>query len=97
MVPKQRRMEISVSTVIDTIPENFRALFVEIIGGRDARLLDALRFSGEPSRTERESVEDILSSEFMHNLRPDNEPTDRGRDIDSMLGAFLLRWPIEHE
>jgi hypothetical protein len=88
-------MEESVS-VIYSVPEPYRSLFVTIIGEKDADLLASLRTNDEPSRNERLAVEDILSTEFSNNLLPDDEPTSRGRDIDNALGAFLLRWPIEN-
>ena len=36
-------------------------------------------------------------NELVRWLQPDDEPTDRGRKIDDLLGAFLMRWPIEVE
>ncbi len=33
--------------------------------------------------------------EFSANLRPDYEPTERGEQIDDLLGKFLLQFPIE--
>ena len=38
---------------------------------------------------------DILSDEFSRHLRPDYEPTERGKQIDDLLGWFLLQFPIE--
>ena len=29
------------------------------------------------------------------NLRPDYEPTERGKQVDDLLGKFLLQFPIE--
>jgi hypothetical protein len=82
---------------VDTLPAQFRSLFIEVIGAKDADLLASLSSQGEPSQGERRAVEEILSTEFSRNLRTDYEPTERGRDIDNMLGALLLRWPIESE
>lgn len=90
-------MENSVSTVIDSLPAEYRQVFVEVLGATDADLLAALLNHDTPSIEEREAVEDILSTEFSNHLRPDDEPTDRGVAIDSVLGAFLTRWPIEYE
>jgi hypothetical protein len=82
---------------VDTLPAQFRSLFIEVIGEKDSDLLASLSSHDEPSQGERRAVEEILSTEFSRNLRTDYEPTERGRDIDNMLGAFLLRWPIESE
>lgn len=82
--------------VIEGMPAEYRSIFVEILGRRDPELLSALSV-GEPSREQREAVEDILADEFTDNLGPGHEPTARGALIDDALGAFLLRWPIERE
>jgi hypothetical protein len=87
-------MEKPVSNVFDSLPARFQPLVTEIIAERDQTLLAALRAREEPSQAERSAVEEILSDEFCRNLGPDDEPTQRGRDIDDALGAFLLRWPI---
>jgi hypothetical protein len=90
-------MEELVSNVLDSLPAQYRPLFTEVIGGEDRALLASLSTRDEPSRDERLAVLDILSNEFSRNLLPDDEPTQRGRDIDDALGAFLLRWPLELE
>jgi hypothetical protein len=72
-------------------------LFEEVVGARDAELLLALGTTTSASRAQRVAVEEILSSEFSRELRDDYEPTDRGREIDNLLGQFLLRWPIEDD
>jgi hypothetical protein len=90
-------MEKPVSDVLDTLPAQYRSLFIKVIGEEDGALLASLGSHDEPSQEERRAVLDILSTEFSRNLRTDDEPTERGRDIDNMLGAFLLRWPIESE
>lgn len=85
------------SSVIDSLPHELEAVFVEVVGAQNEDLLRSLRSRQEPTRQERLDVERILSYEFTRNLGPDHEPTPRGRDIDNALGAFLLRWPIEAE
>jgi hypothetical protein len=82
------------STVIDSLPPDSRELFTDIIGDRDPGLLAALRDRQKPDLSQRVSVMEILSTEFSHNLQPDDEPTERGKAIDDLLGAFLLHWPI---
>lgn len=85
------------SNVIDSIPAEYRIIFTEIIGAKDPRLLTALHSATEPSRDERVTVMEILSTEFSLHLDPDYEPTEQGHKIDNTLGAFLTRWPIEHD
>lgn len=85
------------STAVESLPAAYRSVFTEVIGDKDADLLASLLSHETPSREERVAVMNIMSTEFAHHLRPDDEPTDRGRDIDNALGAFLLRWPIEHD
>ena len=85
------------SSVIDSLPAEFEAVFVEVVSAHNEDLLRSLRSRQEPSRQERVEVMHILSDEFTRNLGPDHEPTPRGRDIDNALGAFLLRWPIKSE
>ena len=85
------------STVVDSLPAEYQPVFAEVIGEKDADLLHALLGHDAPSRDERVAVMNIMSTGFCRHLRPDDEPTDRGRDIDNALGAFLSRWPIEHK
>jgi hypothetical protein len=85
------------TTVLASIPSDIRELFEDVIGQRDPSLLSALKVAGDASPDQRIAVEEVLSSEFSRELRPDYEPTDRGRAIDNLLGQFLLRWPIEAE
>jgi len=97
MGEEQRWMEKPVSNVLDSLPAEFQSLVADILRVRNEPLLAALRAHEEPSQQERNAVEEILSDEFSRNLGPDDEPTQRGRDIDNALGAFLLRWPIDAE
>lgn len=87
-------MENPVSDVIDSLPAEMRDLFVDVIGTQDSGLLSSFRAHAEPTQSERKAVEKILSDEFSRHLNPDYEPTERGRAIDNLLGAFLVRWPI---
>lgn len=83
------------SDMITGLPTAFREIIVEILIRADPELMTSLQRASEPSIEEREKVEDIISTEFMRNLGPGGEPTERGKLIDTALGAFLLRWPIE--
>lgn len=83
------------TNVIDSLPSRMRSLFAEVIGARNPDLLAALVNHEEPTSAERVEVEDILANEFDRNLRGNEEPTDRGIQVDELLGAFLMRWPIQ--
>lgn len=85
------------STVFDSLPEKFRAVYLDEIGAKDPALLTRLLSTDAPSRTDREAVEEILSDSFTHHLNDDYSPTESGAMIDDALGAFLLRWPIDRE
>jgi hypothetical protein len=82
-------------SVLDSIPEENRAIFAEVIGSANAQLLASLEGRDEPSIEERKQVEDILSAAFMRCLQLNYESTARGVAIDNTIGAFLMRWPIE--
>jgi hypothetical protein len=87
--------DFTMTNVLDSLPSRMRALFAEVIGARNPDLLAALVNHEEPTFAERVKVEDILANEFDHNLRENEEPTDRGIQVDELLGAFLIRWPIQ--
>jgi hypothetical protein len=86
------------TNVVDSVPEQFRALFVEVIGEKDEELLTRLRTGTEPSREDRRRVEKLLGSEVMRELSgPDWEPTERGQALKRTVEEFLWLWPIERE
>ena len=70
-------------------------LLREVLAREDPALLGSILESGEPSMAERERVMMVLTREFTNNLRPDYEPTERGKQIDDLLGKFLMQFPIE--
>ncbi len=82
------------SSVVDSLPEEMRAMFSEIVGSADPVLLLSLQNAEEPSQAQRTAIEDILANEFAQCLRPDYEPTARGKAVDNLMGAYLLGWPI---
>lgn len=87
----------AMTSVIDSLPARMRELFADVISAHDSGLLAALMSHEVPSVDEQGVVENILSNEFSSELGEDWEPSDRGKQIDDMLGAFLLRWPIQDE
>lgn len=92
-----RIAEQPVSTVVESLPPEMRALFVEVVGVANPALLSELTTGDNASPTQRVAVHEILSSEFARCLQPDDEPTERGRRIDNLLRAFLLEWPVQGE
>jgi hypothetical protein len=83
------------STVIDELPGEFRAVVVKLLGERDPGLLAALRTQEKPTLEQQEAVIDVLGDAFSDHLGPGHEPTPQGVVIDNALGAFLTRWPAE--
>lgn len=83
------------NSIINEFPSNMQVLLAEIIGQNDQGLLAALRDAAEPDPDQRRAIEQILSDEFTCHLGGDYEPTERGKAIDNILGAFLLHWPID--
>ena len=77
------------------IPGELMPLFRELLGGDDPALLESILASGDPTIEERERVLMVLARQFTRNLRPDFEPTERGKQIDDLLGKFLMQFPIE--
>ena len=70
-------------------------IFREVLDQHDPELLQSVLRTANPTLDERERVMDILSDEFARHLRPDYEPTERGKQIDDLLGRFLMQFPIE--
>jgi len=87
----------SMSNVVERLPQEMQSLFAEVVGAADPMLLSSLFRAENPSRAERVAVHEILTEEFSRCLQLNYEPTERGRRIDDMLGAFLLRWPVRGE
>ncbi len=83
------------SNVIDSLPEQVRPVFVEILGERAPDLLSSLRAREKPTLQEQEEVADILSDAFTEHFGPGHVPTEQGKLIDEALGMFLTRWPAE--
>ena len=83
--------------VVESLPSQLQPLFVEVVGAADPELLGSLRSHAEPTPDEIEAVLDVLSNEFCCNLQPDDEPTERGCQVDDLIHAFVLRWLIQKD
>jgi hypothetical protein len=83
--------------VIERLPERLRSTFLEAVSKHDEQLLVQLRAKAEPSKEEREKIEEILADEYMLHVDSDYNPTEKGQLIDDTLGEFLICWPISHE
>lgn len=77
------------------IPRQLMPLFEELLGEHDPELLQSVMSSSDPTLDERERVMHLLSNEFVKHLRTDYEPTERGKQVDDLLGKFLMQFPIE--
>jgi hypothetical protein len=86
--------ESEMSNVVESLPEDMKVPFSEIVGAEAPDLLASLGGTNEPSLADRVAVEEILLKEFVGCLRSDNQPTEEGKAVDDLLGQFLLRWPI---
>ncbi|KAA9157943.1 hypothetical protein FPZ12_023965 [Amycolatopsis acidicola] len=83
------------TTVIDSLPQEFRPVVVRLLAERDPVLLAALQAQEKPTLDQQEEVIDALGDAFTEHLGPGHEPTEEGVLIDNALGAFLTRWPAE--
>jgi hypothetical protein len=83
------------NTVIEALPDEFRAVVTSLLAERDPDLLHALQKQDKPTMDQQESVIGVLSDAFTEHLGPNQEPTAQGVLIDNALGAFLTRWPTE--
>ena len=88
-------MEEPVSSVIQSLPEPYRAVMTEIIGQRDPDLLASLNTHQPPTLHEREAVEEFLADALSDQFGPGHVPTERGKLIEHTIDAFLEQWPIE--
>lgn len=86
------------SNVVESIPEEFRKIFVEVLGEHNAVLLSTLRTQDEPTAEQREAVDDVFSDEVVRELGPGHVPTERGQLVKRAIGEFWYRWPndIDH-
>lgn len=85
------------ANVVDSLPAHLQGLFVQVVGAASPDLLDSLRLHTEPTPDEIKAVQDVLSYEFTRCLKSDDEPTERGRQIDDLIGAFVLAWLLQRE
>ena len=93
MGEEQEGVAALMSTVLETIPERFRAVVTAVLTQRDPGLLLAFRTRERPTLSQQEHLLDVMSDEFAQHLGPGDEPTELGKLIDDALGDFLTRWP----
>jgi hypothetical protein len=84
-----------VSNVVEKIPEEFKAIFTEVLDERDPELLSALRNQDKPTNAQREDVDDIFSDEIVRELGSEHVPTERGQRIKRAIEEFWHLWPSE--
>jgi hypothetical protein len=87
-------MEKSVSSVLDAIPSEHRALIVEELERRNPGLLAELRGSQKATNDQSDAVVDVLSSALMKTFGPDWVPNEYGLAIERAIDAYLEAWPI---
>jgi flagellar motor switch protein FliG len=68
-----------------------------ILARRNPQLLDRVRNAESISRSDAEEIVVTLSDEFTNNLDEDWEPTEYGREVNSILAqvnaAAINEWP----
>lgn len=84
------------NTVIDTLPDQVRAVVSGLLAKRNPDLLRALQRREKPTVDQQELLIELLSDAFTEHLGPGQEPTAQGVLIDNALGAFLTKWPTEN-
>jgi hypothetical protein len=84
-----------VNNVIEHVPEDFRDMFIEVLGERDSALLSALYSQERPTAEQREGVDDIFSDEIVRELGPGHVPTARGQLVKRAIEEFWYHWGNE--
>lgn len=90
-----RRMENSVSNILDAISDEARAVIEEELAQRNPTLLHSLQAAERPTNEQSDAVIDALSAALSENFGPGHIPNERGMAIDNAVGAYLLAWPID--
>lgn len=85
------------STALDAVAAESRAVIEQELEHRDPALLDALRGADEPTTGQREAVEQLLANALMKHFDADYMPSERGLQIERAISAFLEAWPIYRE
>lgn len=83
------------STVIESLPPQYRGVFVAVLGERAPELLDSLRLREKPTLQQQYAVMRTLAGAFDEYLGPGHEPTPEGVVIDRALRSFLEQWPAD--
>ena len=88
-------MEVSVSKVLDAIPNEVRALIVDELERRNPALLAELRTADEPTTEQSDGVVlGVLTPALRENFGPEYVPTEYGRAVERAIDAYLEVWPI---
>lgn len=83
------------SNVIEHFPDDLRVVVIEILSDRDPQLLEALRAQQRPTAEQQETLEKLLLDAFLHELWPDDEPSEHGKLADRALSELFALWPVE--
>ena len=88
-------MEVSVSKVLDAIPDDARVLIVGELQRRNPALLAELRTADEPTTEQSDGVVlGVLTPALRENFGPEYVPTEYGRAVERAIDAYLEVWPI---
>jgi hypothetical protein len=83
------------TNVIERMPEQFREVFVEVLGQRDSSLLAALTKQDKPTSEQRVAVNQIFAREIMGEFGAEWEPSARGRLMERAIEEFWHLWPAD--
>lgn len=83
------------TTVLESLPQEFQAIFTSLLTERNPELLRALQTQEKPTLDQQDEVIEVLADAVSEHYGPGHEPTAQGVLIDNALGAFLTRWPAE--
>lgn len=83
------------TTVIESLPPQYRKVVEEILGEREPELLNSLRIREKPTRQQQYTVMRTLARAFDDHLGPGHEPTSEGVVIDKALRTFLEQSPAD--
>jgi hypothetical protein len=87
-------MEVSVSNVLDAIPDEARVLIVEELERRNPALLAALRTADQPTNEQSDAIVNALSYALSANYGPGHMPNEYGLAVERAVDAYLEAWPI---
>lgn len=82
------------STTLNAVAPDARAVIEQELERLNPGLLHAIGGTDEPSREQREAIEQLLADSLMQTFDACELPNSRSLQIESAINAFLEAWPI---